>query len=279
MREAGEKWERELERWVTPYLDAFEHKVRRRWAPVYLRGLLLPGERKSIEPIVNRVAPDEKEQIHHFVATSKWDTAPIEAVHADRCNELVGGPDAHLIIDDTGAAEERRALRRGRASILRRARQAGELSVSRLTHARARRRSHPDRSASLPARELGIGSRETGEGVRSRRHLVSPEVAHRARRDRPPLGASHSVRRCSRRCRIRVVRRVSRGAHEEGVALDRGHSIDADRVYRVRPSPTANPEDSERTNAEERDPNRGESFGREAHRKTRPQRGPKRDLA
>ncbi len=64
---------------LTPYLDAFEHKVRRRWAPVYLRGLLLPGERKSIEPIVNRVAPDEKEQIHHFVATSKWDTAPIEA--------------------------------------------------------------------------------------------------------------------------------------------------------------------------------------------------------
>jgi SRSO17 transposase len=82
-------------------LDAFEHKVRRRWAPVYLRGLLLPGERKSIEPIVERVAPDEKEQIHHFVAASTWDTAPIEVVHADRCNELVGGPDAHLIVDDT----------------------------------------------------------------------------------------------------------------------------------------------------------------------------------
>lgn len=101
MREPGEKWERELERWLTPYLDAFEHKVRRRWAPVYLRGLILPGERKSIEPIVDRVAPDEKEQIHHFVATSTWDTAPIEVVHADRCNELVGGPDAFLIIDDT----------------------------------------------------------------------------------------------------------------------------------------------------------------------------------
>jgi SRSO17 transposase len=101
MRDAGEKWERELERWLTPYLDGFEHKVRRRWAPVYLRGLLLPGERKSIEPIVERVAPDEKEQIHHFVATSTWDTAPIEVVHAERCNELVGGPDAHLIIDDT----------------------------------------------------------------------------------------------------------------------------------------------------------------------------------
>jgi SRSO17 transposase len=101
MRDGSEKWERELERWSTPYLDAFEHKVRRRWAPVYLRGLLLPGERKSIEPIAKRVAPKEKEQIHHFVATSNWDTAPIEIVHADRCNELVGGPNSHLIIDDT----------------------------------------------------------------------------------------------------------------------------------------------------------------------------------
>lgn len=101
MRDAEEKWERELERWCGPYLDAFEHKVRRRWAPVYLRGLLLPGERKSIEPIVERVAPEEKEQIHHFVAASTWDTAPIEAVHANRCNELLGGEDAHLIVDDT----------------------------------------------------------------------------------------------------------------------------------------------------------------------------------
>lgn len=101
MRDVGEKTERELERWCEPYLDAFQHKVRRRWAPVYLRGLLLPGERKSIEPIVERVAPEEKEQIHHFVAASTWDTAPIEAVHVDRCNELLGGEDAHLIVDDT----------------------------------------------------------------------------------------------------------------------------------------------------------------------------------
>lgn len=101
MRDLGEKWEKELERWCAPYLDAWQHKVRQRWAPVYLRGLLLPGERKSIEPIVERVAPGEKEQVHHFVAMSKWDTAPIEVVHMDRCNELVGGPDAHLIVDDT----------------------------------------------------------------------------------------------------------------------------------------------------------------------------------
>lgn len=92
MRDLGQKWERQLDRWTAPYLEAWQHKSRQRWAPVYLRGLLLPGERKSIEPIVERVAPGEKEQIHHFVATSKWDTGPIELVHLDRCNELVGAP-------------------------------------------------------------------------------------------------------------------------------------------------------------------------------------------
>jgi hypothetical protein len=71
MRDPGEKWVRELERWSAPYLHAFQHKVRQRWAPMYLRGLLLPGERKSIEPLVDRVAPGERQQIHHFVAAKK----------------------------------------------------------------------------------------------------------------------------------------------------------------------------------------------------------------
>jgi hypothetical protein len=29
MRDLGEKWQRDLDRWCAPYLDAFEHKVRR----------------------------------------------------------------------------------------------------------------------------------------------------------------------------------------------------------------------------------------------------------
>jgi hypothetical protein len=33
----------------------------------------MPGERKSIEPLAERVAPDEIEQLHHFVATSRWE--------------------------------------------------------------------------------------------------------------------------------------------------------------------------------------------------------------
>lgn len=94
-------YELQLDRWISPFLDAFQHKVRRKWAPLYIRGLLAPGDRKSIEPIAERVAPKDVAQLHHFVAASKWDCGAIEDVLAAKANALVGGTDAHLIIDDT----------------------------------------------------------------------------------------------------------------------------------------------------------------------------------
>ena len=68
----------------------------------YLLGLLGPGERKSVEPMAERVAPGDKEQLHHFVATSKWDTGPIEDELLAKADSLLGGDGAYLVIDDTG---------------------------------------------------------------------------------------------------------------------------------------------------------------------------------
>jgi SRSO17 transposase len=62
---------------------------------------MYPGERKSIEPLAARVAPGEHDQLHHFVAVSEWDCGPLEQVLLDKADEMVGGEDAHLIIDDT----------------------------------------------------------------------------------------------------------------------------------------------------------------------------------
>ena len=78
---------------------------------MYVRGLLGPGERKSVEPLVARVAPDDYEQVHHFVCTSCWDPAPLERVLAAKAEALVGGPEAVLIIDDTAL------LKQGRRSV------------------------------------------------------------------------------------------------------------------------------------------------------------------
>jgi len=99
-------WHAEFRRWSEPFLQALAHRVRRRWAPVYLRGLILPGQRKSIEPLAERVAPGDKEQLHHFVIDSPWKTAPLERVLVEKANALVGGDDAFLIADDTALVKK-----------------------------------------------------------------------------------------------------------------------------------------------------------------------------
>jgi len=76
---AAAGWEGRLAGWLEPYLGLFGHKAQQRWAPVYLQGLLGPGDRKSIQPMASRVARDDFWQLHHFVATSGWDTSPLEA--------------------------------------------------------------------------------------------------------------------------------------------------------------------------------------------------------
>jgi SRSO17 transposase len=94
-------WERSLAAWLAPFLEALGHKVRQRWAPVYVRGLLGPGERKSVQPMAARIAPADGDQLHHFISSPAWQTAPLAAVLAREADRLVGGPDAVLIIDDT----------------------------------------------------------------------------------------------------------------------------------------------------------------------------------
>jgi SRSO17 transposase len=99
--DTANSWRSALDRWLTPFQEALGDKRRHRWAPLYIVGLLLPGERKSIQPISARVAPHHGEQLHNFVATSHWDTAPVEEVLCRKVDEMLGGEDACLIIDDT----------------------------------------------------------------------------------------------------------------------------------------------------------------------------------
>jgi SRSO17 transposase len=99
-------WHAEFRQWSEPFLEALAHRSRSRWAPVYLRGLILPGQRKSIEPIAERVAPGDKEQLHHFVIDSPWKTGPLERVLVEKANALVGGADSFLIVDDTALVKK-----------------------------------------------------------------------------------------------------------------------------------------------------------------------------
>jgi SRSO17 transposase len=99
-------WEQDLERWLAPFVAGLRRVEQRRWAPVYLKGLILPGERKSIEPMAARVAPGDVQQLHHFLSTSPWATAPLEDELVRQANQLVGGPEAVLVIDDTALVKQ-----------------------------------------------------------------------------------------------------------------------------------------------------------------------------
>jgi len=76
-------------------------------ARAYCTGLLLPGERKSIEPMAARIEPGrvqaKHQSLHHVVAKAEWDDAAVLA--AVRAQVLPAierhGAIAYWIIDDT----------------------------------------------------------------------------------------------------------------------------------------------------------------------------------
>src|SRR5215471_9431155 len=71
-------WEGELGRWLRPFLERLGHKARQRMSPLYVTGLIGPGDRKSVQPMAERFAPGDYDQLHHFVAAGVWDAAPLE---------------------------------------------------------------------------------------------------------------------------------------------------------------------------------------------------------
>ena len=91
----------DLDVWLAPFLDVLGRKTRRSWAPLYLRGLLGPGERKSLQPMASRLGLSGHDQLQHFIASTAWDDGPLWAVLGHEADRLVGGPDAFLVIDDT----------------------------------------------------------------------------------------------------------------------------------------------------------------------------------
>ena len=104
----GSGVEARFERYTEVMVRALEHADRATPARWYLRGLMLPGERKSVEPMAARVHPQDVESahqsMHHLVAASDWsDTALLRAVTAEVLpvlSECASGP-CYWIIDDT----------------------------------------------------------------------------------------------------------------------------------------------------------------------------------
>ena len=74
----------------------------------YCTGLLLPGERKSVEPMAARLAPDNVQRmhqsLHHLVADAPWsDEAVLDSILDFVLPAMLQrGPVVAWIVDDTG---------------------------------------------------------------------------------------------------------------------------------------------------------------------------------
>src|SRR5262244_3714946 len=74
----------------------------------YCTGLLLPGERKSVEPMAARLAPDNvrrmHQSLHHLVADAPWsDEAVLDAVLDSVLPAMLArGRVVAWVVDDTG---------------------------------------------------------------------------------------------------------------------------------------------------------------------------------
>lgn len=100
----AERFEEYLERLSV----AVGHADRREPLRAYLTGLLLPGERKSIEPMAAKLDPlhvrARHQSLHHFVAKAPWSESELLRVARDYALAAFErhAPIAAWVIDDTG---------------------------------------------------------------------------------------------------------------------------------------------------------------------------------
>ena len=102
-----EGWQDDLERWLELFLAGLAHPARRRMCPLYVAGLIGPGDRKSVQPMAARSGAVGYDQLHHFVAAGVWDRAPLEAALLKEADRLVGDERGFLVIDDTALPKSR----------------------------------------------------------------------------------------------------------------------------------------------------------------------------
>src|SRR3954451_5327820 len=113
-RSAMAGWEERFDDYVRRLGDTLGHADRRGPLRAYTTGLLLPGERKSVEPMAARVDPlrvgAAHQSLHHFVAKAAWDDAALlAAVRAYVLPAMLErGPVRAWLVDDTGLPKKGR---------------------------------------------------------------------------------------------------------------------------------------------------------------------------
>jgi SRSO17 transposase len=104
--------EQRFDQYIERLAGAIGHTDRVEPLRAYCTGLLLPGERKSVEPMAARLEPgkvrSKHQSLHHFVAAAPWDDEAVLAVTRDyglAALERHGGVEGWLV-DDTGSPKK-----------------------------------------------------------------------------------------------------------------------------------------------------------------------------
>jgi SRSO17 transposase len=98
-----------LEAYAARMRPGFNHSRQPLWCEAYLRGLLMEGERKSIEPLAARVSlpaelgvvADPEQALQQFVGQSSWDEATVAREYRATMAEALAERDGVFLIDDT----------------------------------------------------------------------------------------------------------------------------------------------------------------------------------
>src|SRR6266481_5042327 len=92
--------EKRLTRFLEELIKPMGRSERRRWAQVYVQGLLLDGDRKSIEPMANRIREADVQALRQFVGQSPWAVEEVERRLAEKVVDLLSEPEV-WILDET----------------------------------------------------------------------------------------------------------------------------------------------------------------------------------
>ena len=110
----GTSFDAAMERRFQDYLEdlgaVVGNDARRRGLSDYMTGLLLPGERKSMEPIAERLdsgnVSRRHQSIQHFVSEASWKDGPVRERVLGRVVPAMQqrGAIEHWIVDASGAS-------------------------------------------------------------------------------------------------------------------------------------------------------------------------------
>jgi SRSO17 transposase len=94
-----ERFRLKLEAFLADVVMAMGRRERREHAEEYVRGLLMDGERKSIEPMAGRLPDGDVQALQQFVNQSPWSTQEVRASLARKVErEFI--PEAYWVIDE-----------------------------------------------------------------------------------------------------------------------------------------------------------------------------------